>query len=456
MNMYNLSKQASGRSECLLLGLKTSLFMAALCLISGIQSSAAGGRPVTLIVDAQSMSTSSLSLGVTHGQFSADGAESASGAESARKILSATPLYQNQHIMGWGADNPEPAPGNFDWSSLDRRMSLIRATRGIPVITLCCAPDWMKGGPAGVTDWHSLTVAPRREHFSDFARLAAVIAARYPDVQYFLVWNEFKGFWSEQKNRWDYEGYTELYNQVFDAVRQAAPHAFVGGPYATVGLLKSGGTPSKLHGGYGIIDQRSLDAIDYWLGHNHGADFVVVDGITHPAGEQRISQYFSGTRLYADATSWLHSRTSLPIWWAEWYSADFTMADDLQNALGAASLIKMSSTVRVALRWNPQGDATNGNNGDQESLWTDTRVPGGGNAFPFAQTTIRYAKFFPPGTPLFVVHTSDDSIIGIASSTCIMVVNTIDRPQMIALERKLFPLAPFEVLSLARRNLAQC
>jgi hypothetical protein len=69
-------------------------------------------------------------------------------------------------------DNPEPSPGQYDFRSLDRRMDFIRRSGGIPVIVLCCAPDWMKGGEAGQTDWDRLEDTPLPEHFADFAALS--------------------------------------------------------------------------------------------------------------------------------------------------------------------------------------------------------------------------------------------------------------------------------------------
>ena len=58
--------------------------------------------------------------------------------------------------MGWGGGNPEPSPGKYDWGSLDVRVETMRRTGARMVITLCCAPDWMKGGEPGETDWSNL------------------------------------------------------------------------------------------------------------------------------------------------------------------------------------------------------------------------------------------------------------------------------------------------------------
>ena len=78
-------------------------------------------------------------------------------------------------------------------------MQLIADSGVTPVITLCCAPDWMKGGQPGETDWSRLEVAPDPAHFADFAELAADVAKRYPQVKHFIVWNELKGFHDDEQ-----------------------------------------------------------------------------------------------------------------------------------------------------------------------------------------------------------------------------------------------------------------
>ena len=222
-----------------------------------------------------------LAVGITHTRNSIDSWGDDDARASAKRVLRATATYQNQHILGWGALNPEPRPGVFDWSSLDRRMKIIKATGGTPVITLCCAPDWMKGGQAGQTDWNRLHAAPLPKYYDDFAALSVEVARRYPQVRHFLVWNEMKGFWDEDRNRWDYEAYTRLYNVVYEALKAAAPAVKVGGPYVVMDMWSNraaGGHPSTLTGKCGTVDRRSLDAVEYWLQNKRGADFVAIDG----------------------------------------------------------------------------------------------------------------------------------------------------------------------------------
>ena len=56
----------------------------------------------------------------------------------------------------------------------------------------------------------------------------------------------------------------------------SAVHNSCPGPYTT-----SAGRnyPSdELSGEWGYVDQRLLDAIEYWLGNKAGADFICIDG----------------------------------------------------------------------------------------------------------------------------------------------------------------------------------
>ena len=176
-----------------------------------------------------------MDLGVTHTQDSLDDSEPDAARTRGMKILSNDGARLAEHPPH-GLRHPQPGavPGEFDWDSLDKRMELVKDTDGKAMLTLCCSPDWMKGGPDGATDWDKLEKAPLPEHYADFAKLAAAAVQRYPQVTRVLVWNELKGFYDEDKNRWDYEGYTQFYNEVYQAVKAVRPDVQVGGPYAVI------------------------------------------------------------------------------------------------------------------------------------------------------------------------------------------------------------------------------
>ena len=297
------------------------------------------GLPATVtILRSAPTILSNFATGATHTQDET-GFTSASPAWSTlEQTLQSSLAYQNVHIMGWGAEDPEPQPGLYNWSSLDARVQLMRSTQAQKVITLCCAPGWMR--PAGnQNDWDKLEMAPEDAHVQDFAALAKTVALRYPDVQYFQVWNELKGMWSTDPgatsglinaNRWDYERYTTLYNAVYDAIKSVRPDAKIGGPYvnvASAGSQLNMSNPGPAYN-WGTLDQRALDVISYWLKNKHGADFITVDGSSINGDNVQPTDIFTAGQKFADVFSWIRNQpdggATLPIWWAEWYASQAT------------------------------------------------------------------------------------------------------------------------------------
>jgi len=330
----------------------------------------------------------SFAVGVTHTQYSIDPWGDKQARARARAVLSATATYQNQHIFGWGTLNPEPSPGRYDWSTLDRRMELIRSTGGTPVITLCCAPDWMKGGRPGETDWRRLEEAPLPQHYDDFAALAAAVARRYRDVRYFQVWNELKGFWNNTRNRWDYEEYTRLYNTVYDALKAVDPSLQIGGPYVVLDTWRdpaAGGHPSDLSGACGVVDQRALRVLQYWLTHKRGAQFVSIDASSSPRDGRGAADTATAVQTFEVLTRWVRQRTSLPIWWSEFHASEGQPGRDREHTASAvASLLRMAGAgASVALIWQPQRE-TRRDGTSRPELWTSTEVSGGGQPLPYA------------------------------------------------------------------------
>jgi hypothetical protein len=400
----------------------------------------------------------SIGWGLTHTQYSADAGNS-TALETARKTLSAEPLPQNQHLMGWGANNPEPSPGRYDFSALDRRIDLVRETGGTPVITLCCAPDWMKGGRPGHTDWSRLETAPSPDHYADFAALAVTVAKRYPDVRHFVVWNEFKGFFDEAKNRWNYEGYTALYNRVYRALKKVNGNNLVGGPYLTMDSYPPHVTThaSSLKGPWGSVDQRVLDAFDYWNRHKAGADFVVVDGTSFTRSGTAVPDEFRATDKFTAVGRWVRQRTSLPLWWIEYYVEGGPGDHDhdgqpLQQALQAAGMIAMiKGGAATGFYWNPQlrGGRC------PRCLWRSTELAdgSGGRALPALDLIRRFDMEFPPGTTYrrVDVATADAPRVRVlADDKAMVVVNTLDRPVKARIDGRTVNLAGYQVRWLER------
>jgi hypothetical protein len=370
-----------------------------------------------------------LGFGLTHTRYSADSGDGAARA-AARMTLAARPLPQDQAVMGWGTDNPEPEPGRYDFDSLDSRIALIRRTGGTPVLTLCCAPDWMKGSRPGTTDWSRLTSAPSPAHYADFAALAAKIARRYPDVTHFMVWNEFKGFWNASAGEWDYRDYTTLYNLVYRAIKKAAPHDLVGGPYLGMDSLAPGDSSnaSDLRGPWGSVDRRDLTALEYWLRHKAGADFLVVDATSTTHDGRALPDPFTALGKFTAIGDWLRAHDGgLPVWWAEWYvepDGAHWPAGELLAAQADAMIRLAASGAATAFYWNPQV----ARGGCAGCLWRGTEAGAdGGTALPMMKLLRRFAEAFPPGTAPRRVPVGDPAVRALGGVRTVVAVNTTAR-----------------------------
>jgi hypothetical protein len=392
-------------------------------------SSTPGGIIVTIDRTAPVL-TSSLSTGATHTQYSLDSFGNSAAVASGKRLLEASTVYQNQHVMGWGAENPQISPGNFDWRSMDGRVQIMRDTNGVKVITLCAAPDWMKGGQAGSTDWSKIEVAPLPAHHADFAELARQTALRYPDVLYFQVWNNLKGMYlGPPADRWDYERYTNLYNAVYDALKSVNPNIQVGGPYALINWVASGTSdPVSVSGASGVVDRRSLDVLTYWLANHRGADFIAISGRLANKDVDPVDD-FTAAHKFADIVQWIRRQpgraATLPIWWSEWFAEPFV--DDggfpRANAVMAWSLAEiLRGGAAVALLWGPQGRTDGGS--IPLGLFTDTRNSGGGQPTLFQTTASAFKTDFGPGTAIYRASSSSPLVKVLASRTRVMLINS--------------------------------
>ncbi len=405
--------------------------------------------------------------GFTHTQYSADEGDDAA-TERVEGLLGGdeVSLPQNQHIMGWGAGNPEPSKGRYDFSEMDSRVDFVRRSGGTPVVTLCCSPDWMKGGRAGAdrTDWSqaSLETAPEPSHFADFAALAATVARRYPDVRHFIVWNEFKGFWNDREGRWDYEGYTKLYNLVYKALKKVDKDIMVGGPYLVMDSFDPRQTQdasTTVKGTWGAMDQRVLDAFAYWNEHKAGADFVVVDGSSYTNDDETLPDEFAATDKFTAVSRWLRGQThGLPLWWAEYYVEPADSKDERKGwsetrrvAVQASGMIAMvRGGASSGFYWNPEEEKGAGCPG---CLWTPTGTAGGGRDLPMYDLISRFGKAFPPGTAYAKVSVAADDVPNVrvlATDRTVLVVNTRDRSISAKVDGKRFELGAYAVKWLSR------
>lgn len=386
-----------------------------------------------------------LRLGVTHTQSGIDdyGVKSAA-VNRAKKIISDSAGFQNTHIIGWGPQDINPAPNVYEWDSLDRRIDMMRTMDVPKVITLCTAPGWMKVGG----DTWNMEERVKAGYYDDFANLCLKVAKRYPDVKHFQVWNELKGFWSNDDQNWDIVEYTKMYNQVYNKLKGWDPTIKVGGLYLVVS-----GTGSKLTketGGVGRdffepIGTKDRDVIQYWLDNKAGADFICVDrGIKdgQDLTPYTTDELMNFTRAHGQIVRQVRQMTDLPVWYSEYYGRVSEDPDALAAAYASIYRNMVEAGTSTALFWNPN-QTTEGNNFG--GLFSDVKQSNGGYLTAHGKVYQWIGDYFGPETPLFSAQTDSLEVEALASDDYTMLINKSDDLQHLLLGTLSIDLLPYEV-----------
>jgi len=391
---------------------------------------------------------SRLALGITHTETSLDVPAPAAGRARARRVASALVQVQNQHIYGWGASNPEPRPGVYDWASLDRRVALMRSLPGTRVITLCCAPDWMTRLGRPTSSYPNIPPTPA--HVADFARLAAAVARRYPDVRHFIVWNELKGFYSRAQGNWDVGAYARLYNAVHDALKAVDPRILVGGPYIV--LQGTGSGAAAAHATRGTADPivpRDRAFLRRWLSLAHGVDFLAIDrslvSPSHDPNRYPRDARLGFTHWFGDIVEELRRMTRVPVWYAENYIHPKAGGRWVVAAEASMLLNELRGGAAVSLRWRPQAVGPSSDPANAEALWSDPRRPGGGRPLPNGGVYAIFRRYFPPGTPIVASASASAALEVLASPRVALLVNTRRHPVVALVNGRRIGLGPYGV-----------
>lgn len=116
----------------------------------------------------------------------------------------------------------ETAKGSYNWSRPDNTMKEHKKAGfyTLPIVGLY-NPLYTEGNDSGNNSPQT------KEHFDAYAKYIAEMANRYPELEYFEIWNEPNGrkFWGGTKNPTDYTYMTEIANHALKKVR---PNATVG------------------------------------------------------------------------------------------------------------------------------------------------------------------------------------------------------------------------------------
>lgn len=244
------------------------------------------------------------------------------GATYSQPTLPAVKQYKVQAVpfYGWGT-----ALG-----AVDARIGEM-AGASYRVLTACSAPANMKPSGQGDTQTGLEDRVALGSHQA-YADLIAATVLRNPSLTHVQVWNEYKGYWSSQKNRWNYEEETDLYNRVYRAVKAVRPSVQVGGPYIAFtkwlpGTGSNKAADASLNGLWGDADQRDFDVLDYFFRNAAGFDFVTVDanlGCRPYQANGSLSDApgsaLQAAGFFAAVAKWVRGKgVNAPVWWSECY-----------------------------------------------------------------------------------------------------------------------------------------
>jgi hypothetical protein len=408
-------------------------------------------------------------------------------------LMQGTIKYENTHIMGWGAPDPWPDPTSpepTDFSVLDARLQHTLSIGATPAISLDEAPWWMKGVRTGrqttrvltANDEWTTTAYESRildNKMPEWLHLVQRIAERYMvapyNVRYFQVWNELKGYYNPASNAYDFttdpgqpngpnafNGYTYMYNQVYETLMKTAQSLHipqqdikVGGPYVFMTTFSTANqsNPSKITKAYGTLDQRPLDVIQYWLQHKEGAGFITIDGSNQNRDGKLLANPFTASEIFADVVKWIRSldpslypgSQTLPVWLAEWFVSPGVNGTDevYDNAVKSYAMAQfIQAGGSIALSWGGSGDQTS-----DEGYWTSTLYAGGGQPHPWYYTVKALGATFGPGKPLYQVNISQPESIGaLATQQKILLINKTTESQTVSVNGETLTLTPHQVL----------
>jgi hypothetical protein len=389
---------------------------------------------------------------------------------NAKTLMQGTIAYENTPIMSWGLPDPWPDPQTPDptnWNELDIRIQQALSIGATPVISLAIAPWWMKGQlqADGTTktltindEWANIAFASRilDNKMGAWEHLIQRIAERYMvspyNVRYFQVWNELKGYYNPMTNNNDItdspgdpkgpnakHGYTYMYNRVYTTLMHTAQalnipinEIKVGGPYVFMDIWRNSkqSHPSIFKTQYGTFDQRSLDAIQYWLQHKVGAGFITFDASLQDHSGKMLADPLITASIFADVVKWIRAldpkkypdAQTLPIWLAEWFASpppdvNDENYDDVVKSLAMITFIKAGGAV--ALSWSGSGDFTS-----DVGLWNPTTSADGGQPHPWYHSMKTLARDFGVGQTLYpAIISNPEKVAAIANNHQVLLIN---------------------------------
>ena len=154
---------------------------------------------------------------------------------AAPEVQGAIPLTAGMHRLwdlGVAWKDVNPAPGVFDWTTLDAEITQVEQSGSTPLLVLGMTPSWAAADPgAGDPRWGLGTASPPREtsYWRDY--VSAVVDRYGPRIPAYQIWNEanLTTFWSGNP-----EQMAQLTKEAYDIIKSKQPAAIVVAP--SIGL----------------------------------------------------------------------------------------------------------------------------------------------------------------------------------------------------------------------------
>ena len=152
-----------------------------------------------------------------------------------------------------------PAPGVFDWSILDRRVSQAEAWGGRPLLVLGLTPQWAAADPAaGDSRWGAGSSSPPA-NIDSWTTYIRAVSSRYGNrIGAYELWNEanLKTFWTG-----DAKQMLDLAAAAYPVIKQNSPGATVLAPSVTTRLSSGGRFSADFLAAAAELPNRPLDAL---------------------------------------------------------------------------------------------------------------------------------------------------------------------------------------------------
>lgn len=394
---------------------------------------------------------SALTLGVLHGPYSLDAYGAPDSLARGRAVLAASTTLQLQYLYGYGAANPSPDAGTYDFASLDARLGgVIKATGGTAVLGLGGAPDRMLDTAPTDTNL-SHRFGPSADHLADFQSLVTVVAQRYGTELPYAILGAMKDSPTVTPGQWDVDayldgGYLPLAAQLssgFHFVKLGGPWLRIEGTGSDAGTTAGGA--SYTHELMLAADRAAL--VRFLERAGNTLSFVIVQrDAVDPADPRHLSaatnytdaQLLEMTPLFGEAVTKVRDTIQSTLGGSKplWVQSDFTNYRDggvspAYQAAYVASVIKweMEAGASAFILSVPQQQVVDGGeemvskDGSMLRLFTNTKVRDGGYPYPAADVMAAVKQRFPPGTQLYPTRTDVPTLEALASSATLLLIN---------------------------------